>query len=58
MKLGWKVMGVAVLVAGVGVISQSATLSMIGGVGFWVGVGLLFTNIRSTPRKGAGSGKL
>jgi hypothetical protein len=58
MKLGWKVMGGAVLITIVGMMAQSTALAMIGGVCFWVGVGLLFTNIRSKPKRGAGSGKL
>lgn len=51
-------MGGAVLITIVGMMAQSTALAMIGGVCFWVGVGLLFTNIRSKPKRGAGSGKL
>jgi len=58
MKLGWKLIIAAFVITGFGVIAQAEAIALFGGFLFWAGVALNFTNLRSKPSRGIGSGKL
>ncbi len=58
MKLGWKLIIAAFVIAAFGVLINVTAIAVVGSILFWVGVALLFTNIRTKPSRGEGSGRL